>query len=150
MKKMLCFFGLMFLLTGCPSNSGGTTSPVLTPIADVGCVVEQAITSGFGSLVVAQCAGTNALACGAAFQVALGNVNLCATPQVAQVTKEALMSKAAKPQGIVGSIVCPIALNTVMGLLTATVPAACGCTQNLSASAISGLLNAACVAAVPL
>lgn len=175
MKKLILFFALSFLcigLTGCPGSSG--TNPILTPIQDVGCAVESAITGGFGSLVVAQCGGTNTAACGAAFQSALGNVNLCTTPlpqatAQAAVAKDAtggwktvgdipasalstpgVQSKAVKPMGIVGGIACPIAVNTVMGVLTAQIPAACGCTTNLSASAISGLLTQACVAAIPL
>lgn len=142
---------------------------ILKPIQDAGCAVESAITGGFGSEVVSACAGTDAIACGQAFQSALGNVNLCQTPlpqqppqvaaspapvwkKIGDVPADALKSDKLKavPMGIVGAIACPIAVNTVLGLLTAQIPPACGCKQSLSASQMGSALLSACVAAVPL
>jgi len=164
MNKIFCAI-LAIALSACHS-------PILQPVESLGCGVESAITEGFGSEVVSQCGGTDPAACGQAFQAALGNVNLCAAPlpappaqltqsfvsgwkKVGDVPKEALKSSGMKAQafttqGIVGSIACPIAINTVLGLLTGVIPKACGCTKNLSASQLGDALGAACVATVPI
>lgn len=167
----LLTLAIFLVALGCTKNT-----PVLQPLQVAACDVETAVTSAFGSAIVADCGGTNAVACGGAFQAALGNVNMCAqpvpTPPVSADSKIAapkmtigdvtsqqiaaakggrtIKSDAAKPMGIVGSIACPIAINTVLGFLTGAIPQACGCTKSLSASATATDLTAACVAAVPL
>ncbi len=169
MKFLIMSLAILFL--GACTKSG--PSPILQPIADAGCAVESAITGGFGAEVVSACAGTDAAACGAAFQTALGNVNLCQAPipappagtlkaadapewkRVGDVTFDQLKGKAkasaaVMPQGIIGAIACPMAVQTVLGLLTASIPTACGCTKNLNAGQMGSALIAACVAAVPI
>lgn len=167
--SLVVLYGV-FAVTACTKQQ---TQVVLEPIKAAGCAVESAITSGFGAEVVSECGGTNAVACGQAFQVALGNVNLCAAPlsvpagltvktvtatikTVGDVTNQDLKKskeagpEAVKTMGIVGAVACPIAINAGLGLLTGIVPAACGCTKNLSASQLGIALTAACVAAIPL
>lgn len=115
-------------------------------------------------------------ACSAAIVATLGNADLCDTslPSSASVVKAlavgvkwqkvgditaaqlaalaaanpggAVGSKIAKPADIVGSVVCPLADAAVVGLLTAAVPVACGCTTNLQATTINSLLVEACEA----
>lgn len=150
-------------LVGC---SGGVT---VNPLQAAGCDVETVITSAFGGVIVNQCAGTDADACGQALLVALGNVNMCATPvpqpaslagvakwkTVGDINKGDLKpggvsTEAVKPQGIVGGIVCPLAYSTIVGLVTGVVPKACGCTKNLDAGALGTALVAACISAVPI
>jgi hypothetical protein len=175
----LAIFSL-FIIVSCNKPLPAPIQAVLTPIKATGCAVQQAITGAFGAEVVTECAGTDPAGCGEAFQEALGNVNLCTAPlpqaapapglapqsvvavvwkTVGDVPADALKAKppsgglkaqALKPQGIVGAIACPIAINAGLGLLTAKVPAACGCKQNLSAGQLGAALSAICVSAVPL
>lgn len=168
MKKLVIL--AVFLIAGCTSSS---PAPSMNPLQAAGCDVEQVITGAFGNVIVNQCAGTDAVACGGALQVALGNVNVCAAPipqpagmaamsvpkwhKVGDVTKgdldagkQSLKAQDVAPQGIVGAVVCPIAFNAIMGLATGVVPKECGCTKNLDAGGLGAALIAACIAAVPI
>lgn len=64
--------------------------------------------------------------------------------KAAQNPSGAVASKVAKPADIVGTIVCPLADAAVVGLLSAAIPTACGCTTNMQATTINSLLIAAC------
>jgi hypothetical protein len=160
----LAIFGL--ILSACKS------SPVLNPVQSAVCDVESTITSATGSLIVSQCAGTDAVSCGNAIQTALGNANLCALPlptgvvtgltatpklTVGSITqaqidaaKKSMGLKTLAPMGVVGNMVCPLAETDVLGFLTAEIPVACGCTKNIDAGGIGALLVSACEVAIPL
>lgn len=153
----------LIVMSGCSKST--------TPLKDAGCAVESTLTASFGSTIVAQCAGTDAAACGASLQAALGNINLCLTPipsptpsiqsvgafkTVGDVSQSDL-NKAKGPRlqdvhamGVVGAVVCPLAYSAIEGLLTGIVPKACGCTKNLDAGAIGTGLVTACLASVPI
>lgn len=153
MKKLM-FSVLMVMMIGCSTTP---TNPVLTPIQAVGCDVETAVTTAFAATVATSLACTNQTAIQSSFQTALGNVNFCASSSVSSVTaaqiKDAaakMTSKVAKPMGIVGTIVCPIAINTIIGYATAQIPTTWGCSASVSASTVGAALTAACEAAVPL
>lgn len=173
MKLINVAIALAVLLTGAACTS--SSSPIMTAVNSVGCDVEAAITGSIGSAVVNACKGSASSAtCGGAFQSALGNVNLCLAQvpslapsfvgvkvftKVGDVTagdianakaKGGVKANAIKPMGVVGNIACPIAVNTIMGYLTAQIPIACGCTVSLTASQIDTAITSACEAAVPL
>ena len=156
MKNVLfvALAAIIFALAGCKSSSPG---PVLNPVTAAVCDVESTITSATGALIVSQCSGTDAVACGAAIQSALGNANLCAAPgvsgissaQIAQFQADKAAGKS-PVKGVVGNLACPLAESAVMGFLTAAIPSACGCTKSIDAGSIGGLLVSACEAAIPL
>jgi hypothetical protein len=163
--------GLIALMPSCKSSTG---QAILQPIESAGCDVETAITASFGAEVVSECGGGDAVACGNAFQTALGNANLCSAPlpasasmmdvkgaplkwsKVGDVPASALksaphaMKAGLNEKGVVGSIACPIGINAVMGFLTAVVPPACACKNSMSAGQLSTALVAACAAIVPI
>lgn len=168
MNKAFIFLAtLAIVIGGCKSS----TNPVVQALNTAGCDVESAMTTAFASAVVVACKGTGtAEACGSAFQTSLGNVNLCATPvpssmKVASLTanwktigdipgsalkKGAVKADALAPMGVIGGLICPLGINTVMGYMTAQIPLACGCTVSLTASELDSDLVAACTAAIPL
>lgn len=168
MKKYILAVSFCLPLMACKN---GAPPPILQPLADVGCAVEQSMTNMLGSAVAQQCNG-NAAACGPAFQVALGNVNLCNLPIPAApapaaqailsahpewkkigdipgdalkgASGQALKAEAVKALGIIGSVVCPIVVPAALGFLSPAIPAACACTQSLSASAFAAAATAGC------
>lgn len=150
MRFLVLILGLMLGLSACKSASA---PPVLTAVESAVCDVESSITGVFGSQIVTACGGPTsaAAACGAAFQTALGNANLCSAP-VAAVTVSQIATAKAKfaPKGVIGSVACPLAIGAVFGVLSTQIPSACGCTQSLSASSLDSLLVSACEAAVPI
>lgn len=147
-------FALLLMITACTSSS--TSSGSMNPITAAGCDVETAVTAGFAGSIATAFTCSNQAAIQSSLQTALGNVNLCAAnPSVAavtsaQITAKKALAKAASPMGIVGSLVCPLAINTIVGFATAQIPTAWGCTASASASDIVAALTTACVAAVPL
>lgn len=161
-------FALAF--AGC-TKSGG---PVLSPIQEAGCAIESAVSGGMASVVSSslQCSHPDVVA--QQLQAAFGNANLCAAPiapapaaamlagqkysKVGDVSaadlaaaKSGMHANAVKPNGIIGNIACPIAINAAIGFLSNAVPASWGCSgPNASISGLIGALTSACEAAVPL
>jgi len=161
--RILSFLAILSVGLGACTNSSTSTPPsspppILTVVAGVVCPVETAIMNDFGAAVVAQCAGTaTGTACGAAFQQALGAANLCGVSGISAVTTAQIEAQKAQvkagkliPRGIVGNVACPLAIGSVFGLLSTQIPAACGCTQNLSQSTVDATLTAACEIIVPI
>lgn len=148
MKYLL--IALTFLFVSCT-----TTQPTMNPIAAVGCDVETALTTPLAASVAAVFSCTNQSAIQASFQTALGNANFCAQPGVAGTTTAQI--EAAKTaikdgvnKGIIGSVICPLAINTLVGLATPSIPASWGCSASASSSTLLQALTVACVAVVPL
>jgi len=54
-----------------------------------------------------------------------------------------------KPDGVIGNIACPIAVNAALALVTTQIPSSWGCTPGSVTTDLSTALTAACVAAVP-
>ncbi len=165
MRSLLVVITLLLypFATGCSwlQKAPPAVQAILTPLQSAGCGVETAITGAMGAAVVSDCAGTDAVACGQGFEVALGNVNLCSTPlpsgfattwkTVGDVPADALKVKnIAGKMGVVGNVACPIAIDAALGLLTGQVPKACGCTKNLSAGQMGTTMISVCEMAVPI
>lgn len=156
MKNALFLITAMAFLAGCPKTTTTTTPTgggTMSPIQTAGCDVETAILGTAASAVATALSCTATAAIQSSLTVALGNANLCASPIVSGTTMSALKSEAhsaAKPMGVVGNLACPIAINTIVGFLSNSVPAAWGCSVSSSASALSATLTAACEAAVPI
>lgn len=142
MKKLLIL--PLFLFVGCTK----TTTSTLSPIADAGCVVETAVTSGIAGSVATALTCTSVSAIQTSLQAALGNVNLCKTATTAQAT--AASAKVVTSKGLVGNIACPLAVNTVIGYLTNSIPTAWGCSAGATAASLELALTVACEAAIPL
>ena len=136
----LLFLTIAFLFVGC------TSTPAPSPVTTVVCDVETSLTS-----VLSQTIGTT-LSCINVAQInvdvlaALGKANLC--PAVTSAA--AIKAQIAKPQGVVGSIVCPLAVNAVFGLASSKIPASWGCSPTAQVATLSSVLSAACIAAVPI
>lgn len=170
--RLLTFalLGSALFLASC-TKSGG---PVLSPIQEAGCAIESAVSGGMASVVSSslQCSHPDVVA--QQLQAAFGNANLCAAPVAApanaamlagqkfskvgdvsaadlDAAKSGMHANAVKPNGIIGNIACPIAINAAIGFLSNAVPAAWGCSgPNASISGLIGALTAACETAVPL
>lgn len=166
--KYVMLVALVVFSFGCKSPA---VQAILQPLAAGGCAVETAMTQNFGQQIVRLCQGTDAVACGKSVLVGLGNVNLCnmAVPtttvsaltshpewkKVGDIPASALKGaqgkaivSAVQTMGVIGSLVCPIGVGVGMGLLSAQIPVSCGCTTNLSASALDDAFVAACELAV--
>lgn len=169
---------VLLAFVGCTSST--TTTPSggsMSPIQAAGCDVETVLLGGASSAVATALSCSNTTAIQTSFTTALGNANFCATPippttasgsaakaktaepvwtTIGQIPVSALHAgtsveaKAVKTMGVVGSIACPIAINTVIGFLTNSVPAAWGCSATASAAQLETVLTAACEAAVPI
>lgn len=162
-KMKLLFLGLLLMSVAC-TKSGGSVSP----IQQVGCDVESAITGAAGSAIAAAISCSNQAQIASDVQTALGNVNLCnagiasaslvkpAWSKVGDVTKQDLdkakgvKSLDVKPMGVVGNIACPIVVNTLLGFATNSIPSSWGCSASTSASSLAQTIVAACELAVPL
>lgn len=140
---------LGLFLAGCTSSNSGT----VTPIQAAGCDVESAILGGAAGAIASALSCTSTSAIQASLTTALGNANLCAAPGVAAISAASMKSAksaAVKPQGVIGNLACPIAVNTIVGFLSNSVPSAWGCSASASASALAATLTSVCEAAVPL
>lgn len=170
--KIALILASMFVLAGCPKSS--PPPPIIQAAENVGCAVETSLSNSFGTSLANSCQG-NAAACGPALLVALGNVDLCGQPvpaapagsqmatllaanpkwqKIGDIPASALQGQAGKELkaqvvhqlGIIGSVVCPLAVGSVLGFVSAAIPPACGCTQSLSASAVDAAFVAGCQA----
>ena len=171
MKRLtfFCIFATVFF-AGCTKPAPGGS---VTPIQSAGCAVETAVVGGAASAVASVLSCSNAAAIQASLTVALGNVSLCATPVPSAPTGAtlALIAGAANwhtigdisagdlevskssvkgVKGVIGAMVCPLVVNTVVGFGTSLVPTSWGCTGSAAANTLGAALAAACIAAVPL
>lgn len=168
MKSLVIIVGCLMTL-GC--HPGGST---VSPIQAAGCDVETAILGGASTAIGTALSCGNVSAIQASLTTALGNANLCATPipqapasaaskaagspaykTIGDVPLSALKSSAVKSDavrslGIVGNIACPIAINTVIGFLSNSVPAAWSCSSGSTAASLEATLVQVCQIAVPI
>lgn len=133
-----------------PAPAAGTApapSPVLSPLQDVGCEIESAVTSSFANTIANSFSCKNTSVIQANLQTAFGNANLCpkVTPAMTIAKAQAVHAK-----GIVGNIACPLAISTAIGYLTSQIPTAWGCSAQVTAASLTSTLTTACEAAVPL
>ena len=151
MKGLLfsCFLvcaGVTVMGSSCSKTATTTTTAVLTPLEDVGCSIETAVTGGMASTVASALTCTNVAAIQASLVTAMGNVNICAKAPAVTVQSKGLV----KTQGLIGNIACPIAITTVVGFLTNSIPTTWGCSANATVAALTTALTAACEAAIPI
>ena len=148
MKIVLSLLISLMFVGGCTSSSGS-----MTPIQAAGCDVESAILGGAATAIATALSCSSVSSVQSSLTTALGNANLCSSSQVASVTASSLKaakSAAVKPLGIVGNLACPIAVNTIVGFLSNSIPSAWGCSASTDAASLSTALTAACEAAVPI
>ncbi len=132
--KMFLAAVAMLALASCTSPSPGPTptpSPIPGPIIAVGCSVEQAVTSALTASVATTLNCANLAAIQGDMMSVLGKANLCPTAS-------------AKPKGVVGNLVCPLAVDAAMGLVTNKIPVAWGCDPHATVATLSATLIAAC------
>lgn len=143
MKLFLLFLISLGVLTlsGCAFFQS-KIAPALAPLESAGCAIETGLSGSGATAIATALTCTNQAAIQASLLVALGNANLCklVVPPAGAV----------KTQGLVGSLACPIAVNTIIGFLTNSVPTTWGCAQGASVSALVLSLTAACEASVPI
>lgn len=144
-------YGIMFLLAACASLFIGctSTSPTSPTVTSLGCSVETLATTAIAGAIASTDSCTNVTQMQSDIQGALGSINLCQSAAVqAQLSKLAQKSVASgKDKGLVGSIVCPLAVDAVMTLIGTKVPATWGCTGS---SSVSAAISLACTAVVPI
>jgi hypothetical protein len=140
MKILILSF--VFLFVGCTKNGS------VTPIQDAGCQAEQLMTAAAASVVASSLTCSGAAAIQTSLQQALGNANYCASSTAAstQVKTTALQAKVAQPQGAIATLVCPLAVNVVVGYLSSSVPSAWGCSGSADAGVLGSALSVACLA----
>lgn len=175
---MKFYFGILLLvimIAGCSVFKNSTTG-ALTPVGGAVCDIESSLANGLAGSVAGTLACSNQAAIVTSLQSALGNVNLCAAPlpapasaalksldasgwkTVGDVPASALKkpasvglkAEAVKTMGIVGQIACPIAIDTGIGFLSNSIPAAWGCSASVTVQTIQSALIAACELAVPI
>jgi hypothetical protein len=153
MSKILAFILLSFVLAGCSLFSG--SSPPPAPVAALGCAVETSVESGFAVQIGASLSCTNLSQIQADIVAKIGSLNLCAKVAPAQPAVPAVSAAKAEPiplKGMVGDIVCPLAVNAAMGIGEGKIPASWGCSPASSAplSSLQSVLTAACAAVVKI
>lgn len=134
MKKLILVISFL-AIAGCSSSS-------LTPIQTAACDIETAVSNGLASSVASALSCTNTAAIQTSFLTALGNANFCPATSSAQ-------SKVSV-KGAVGNIVCPLAVSTILGFLSNSVPSSWGCSASTDAGSLSTALTTACEAIVPI
>lgn len=156
MKRILLISAFLSVFSfGC-TPTAPTAGAVMSPIKAVGCNIETAVSTGFANAVAAALTCSNVSAVQTSLQTAFGNANLCVAQASVDLAKKAALEAkvSGKPalKGIIGNIACPMAISAAMGYLTATIPAAWGCSASAttSAAAIATALTTACETAVPL
>lgn len=141
--RFLSLFAMAFMVAafvGCTSTgSSGAGSTV-------GCSAETIVTTAAAGAIASADSCSNVAQIQADIQAKLGSINLCASAQV-QAQLAALKQKQGdKFKGIVGSIVCPLAVDGIISLINAAPPASWGCKGNAD---IGTALSAACISVVP-
>lgn len=166
--KFITFIAAGLALAGC------SKSPTMTPIQAAGCAVETAIEGGAATALATALSCGNQAAIQASIATALGNANLCKTPippapvsamskaavgpvwqTIGDVPGSALQSHAVKADavkamGVVGNIACPIAINTIVGFLSNSVPSSWSCSAGATASSVEATLVSVCETIVPI
>jgi hypothetical protein len=140
LKKLVLLFGAC-LLFGCTK-----ANPILTPVQQVGCDIEKAVTTSFASGVGAALTCGNIIQIQADLQKAFGNANLCS----GMTTTTSKDAKAVHTMGIVGNLACPVAVSAALGFLSNSIPANWACSASASASTLGTTLVTLCETAVPL
>lgn len=140
MKTLILFFVTSFLFA-CSSNS-----PSPSPIQTVGCTLETTVASALSQSIASTLSCSNQSQIQADLLAALGKVNFCASA----VMPSASASDPKKAKGILGDVVCPIAINSAMGVLGSKVPASWGCSPAASTNTLTQSLTVVCQSVVSI
>lgn len=144
MKNFLSILAIgifALVIGGCTKSGSGS----INPIKDAGCQAETLVTSAAAGVVASSLSCSHSDAIQASLQAALGNVNYCAA-NVAMAAQAKMSKDAIHTEGVIATLVCPIAVSTVMGFMTSQVPPAWGCSVSGDAGVVSAALTAACSA----
>ncbi len=141
MGKVILGFVLMLTMSGCSWFKSASVQASLNSVVAAGCNEQTKALTGLSAGIAKSlnCAKPEAIS--ASLTAALGNVNLCKYA----VTPGGIVAK-----GIVGNIVCPVAVSTAIGFLTAAIPPEWECTVSADAGGVASALTSICEAAVPL
>jgi len=120
-------------LFGCTSSTPGPS-----PIQVIGCSAETSATSALAAFIGMQGVCSNLSAIQGDIQSYLGKANLCAAAVVPATSKGL--------KGPIGNVICPLAVNSVLGVIGSKVPATWGCSVQDAPSAAA--LSAACSKAI--
>lgn len=148
MKYIAVFCLFIATLAGCTTNP-----PAPNPI---GCSLEQVVSGSAAAAVATALQCSNLTAMQADFQNALGSINFCAAATAHQkalaMHKGPVSTPVSKPgqkvKGAIGSIICPLATDSIVGLLNANIPATWNC-QVDQTSGLASIISQACINAVP-
>ena len=140
MRSKLYLALLMIPFLVLPSCLTKENAPHLTPIQRATCNAELALTKGtaLGIATVLSCTGTNEIQ--KDLMGIFGNVDLCQEAEAARV------------QGLVGALVCPLAVSAIIGFASHQIPTEWKCDPDKSATVdvFKKAVVTACVAAIPL
>lgn len=128
--KYILFFCFVFL------SSCTSVKPVV-------CSIETTAVSVVSSSISGALACTNIDVIKADLTKAFDKSNLC-------TAAPAPIANGVKVQGVVGNIVCPLAVGAAMSLIGISIPPAWGCDPKSSLSGLATVVTAACVAAMPI
>lgn len=138
MKFLAIFAFAIFAFAGCTKTPTNQT---------IGCSVETVVTTAAAGAIASADSCSNVSQIQQDIQAKLGSINLCAASSVQAQLQSIKQKQGDKFKGIVGNIVCPLATDAVISLISAGVPSSWGCKGS---SDIAAALAAACIAAVPL
>lgn len=143
MGKFILATALVVGLSGCQFFQSATSKSALTAVEQAACNEETAAIGGFASQIATTLNCSSQPAIVASLTTALGNANVCKYLPAAS-------SGMVKTQGVIGNLICPIAVSTVVGYMTSQIPVAWGCTVTTQASAVVASLTTACETVVPV
>ncbi len=141
MRPILMAILLSFGFISCTSNN--QPPPV---VGGVICSLETAVTSAMSAAIATNLTCSNLPAIQGDIMNVLGKANFCTqvAPDLASVQAKAKM----KAMGPVGNLVCPLAIDAALGLVTSKIPTAWGCSPSATVDGLSQLLTSACEKAV--
>lgn len=128
MKHIFCLL-MALVLCSCSSTP--------TPVAQVACSAETALSGALAASVATTLQCSNLAAVQADLLAVLGKANFCAQLPAASAAKKSY-------KGAIGNLVCPIVVNSVLGVVNSKIPAAWGCVITQAPGTIGGLLTTAC------
>lgn len=137
---------LIAFLVGCTQPA---PAPGPNPIVNVGCQVESDLSAAFAATIAKTLTCADQSAIQSDVLNLLGKANLCAS-SMNQLKLEGKVHGSAdgKLKGVVGNIVCPIAVSAVMGAAGKAVPTAWACAPGTDGNALSAALTTTCTALV--
>lgn len=143
---MKLFITASLLLTSIMGCTSKTTTPTPNPISTIGCDVETSLSSAFATSLsgILSCTNTNVIQTDLLGY--LGKANLCAQSSNALIKSKSLVS----PKGVIGGIICPIAVQSAMAAVGTKTPVTWGCNPAASTGSAASALTTVCLNLVNL